>query len=174
MTRWREDVWTNLPSVTSSEWWTSEKRRGKRRRQWYCFPHAQSSVSHFNKQQKRTLAVHLSQSLGSLCSSTITKSGVNWSFWLRPVAECRVWFIYCTSFHLGCRWKTQPLFTSLNTACELCEYQIPQMMLWCYISMLASTFFQQWFSYNDVDNRGEGFFIISVFSRRLLSIHITT
>lgn len=91
-------VATNLVSVILPEWWSSEKQ-DKERDCDIAFP-AQSSVSHFTRQQKRSLAVHPSQNLGSLCSSMITKRRVNWPFCLRQVAEWHVWFILCTSLCL--------------------------------------------------------------------------
>lgn len=89
---------TNLVSVILPEWRSSEKQ-DKRRDGDIAFP-AQSSVSHFSRQQKRSLAVHSSPNLGSLCSSMITKRGVNWPFCLRQVAEWHVWFILRTSLCL--------------------------------------------------------------------------
>lgn len=85
------DMATYLVSVMLPEWWSSEKR-DKRRDCDIAFP-AQSSVSHFRGQQRRSLAVRSSQHLSSLCSSMITKSRVNWPFCLRRVAEWHVWLI---------------------------------------------------------------------------------
>lgn len=72
------DVAANLVSVMHPEWRSREKNGIKEETVISLFP-AQLTVSHFTWQQKRSLAVHSSRSLGSPCSSMIT----NWPFCVR-------------------------------------------------------------------------------------------
>lgn len=105
------DVSTNLPTATLPEWRSSEKQ-DERGDGDIAFP-AQSSVSHFTRQQKRSLAVHLSQHLSSLCSSTITKSSVYWSilFWTGGCMESLIYLMHIFVLRLTLKDKDSVYIT---------------------------------------------------------------
>lgn len=94
VTWWRDQRGVCWPLLWHFLCWGFVEKKNQDKR-WGCdialLVH--SSVSHFTWQQKRFADIHLSPHPGSLCSWTIRKSRINWSFYLNQVAEWHVWFL---------------------------------------------------------------------------------